>query len=81
MMTFALIKAGSPDTSFDFNGHERIMHQRHLTAETTELTERTSLDSPTDVRKCGSHTYTFPYANRHISCVSLSEGKLQNSSQ
>jgi len=56
-MTAAQIKA-----SFDFTGHERIMHQRHLIAETTELTERTSLDSPTDVRKCGSHTYAIPYA-------------------
>jgi len=40
----------------NFNGHERNMHQRHLTAGITELIARTSLVVPTGVSTCGNHT-------------------------
>jgi len=53
------------------------MRQRHLTAEITELTARTSLVTPTGVGKCGSYTYTFRALSGHIPCLSLSEGELQ----
>jgi len=32
-----------PPTLDNFNGHEKNMHQRHLTAEITELIARTSI--------------------------------------
>ena len=51
----------------NFNGHEKIMHQRHLTAEITELMARTSLVRPTSVNKCGRHTYIFRALSGHIS--------------
>jgi len=45
------------------------MHQRHLTAEITELIARTSLVRPTGVSKCGRHTYTFRALSGHISSL------------
>ena len=50
-----------------FNGHDGNMHQRHLTAEITELIARTSIVTPTGVSNCGSHTYTFMrWATDHL---------------
>ena len=57
----------------NFNAHERNMHQRHLTAEITELIVRTSLVRPTGVSKCGSHTYTFRLLSSHITSLALFE--------
>jgi len=38
------------------------MHQRHHTAESIQLTARTSLLWPAGVRTCGSHTQTIRYS-------------------
>jgi hypothetical protein len=64
-------------TPCNFNGHERNMRQRHLTAEPTKLIARTSVVIPTGVGKCDSHMYTFRALSGHISCLSLSERELQ----
>jgi len=62
----------------NFNGYERNMHQRHLTAEHSELTARTSLAWPTGVNNRGSHTYTFRALNGRSFWVSFFEGKLRS---
>jgi len=53
----------------NFNGHERNIQQRHLTAVIIKLIARTSLVWPTGVSKCGSHTYTFRALSGHISSL------------
>jgi hypothetical protein len=63
---------------WNFNGQVRNMHRRHLTAGIAELMARTSyFFSQTNRCQCGSHTYTICALNGHISCVSLSEGRLE----
>ena len=57
-----MFKRGSWSPLCNFDGHERNMDQRHLTAETTELMSRTSLVCPTGVSKCSSHSTEFVLA-------------------
>jgi len=57
----------------NFNGYERNMHQRHLTAEIIELIARTSIVIPTGVSKCGSHTHRSRALSGHISSLALCE--------
>jgi hypothetical protein len=62
----------------NFNGHERNMHQWHLTAEITELIAHTSLVRLTGVSTCGRHTYTFHALSGHISSPALFEVSRKN---
>ena len=56
---------------YSFNGHERNMRLRHLTAAITELIARTSSVRPTGVSKCGSYIDTFRALSGKLSCLSL----------
>ena len=64
--------------SAKLNAHERNMHQRHHTADITELIAPTSIVGPTGVSKCGRHTYTFRALSGLICSLALVEVSSKN---